>query len=1111
MKRARRHWGWLLLLVPLALGFTRLRFNADVLDLLPGDQPAVRGLKLYQQHFANARELIISLRASDGEQAASFANALAARLRRETNLVAGVSWHPPWIGHPEQAAEIVAHLWFNQPPEAFGALTNRLAPGRLDAVLADARETLATSLSPLDLARRSFDPFDLMTVPTAANVGGFSAEQGDRAFASDDGTFRVLFVQARPDLGGYHECSAFLKSVRAIVADTLASEGRGGAVLVRYTGRPAFVAEIAANMQRDLSGSVTATAAIIALLFWLTHRRWLPMLWLLTLLALVLAGTLALGGLVLGTVNVLSLGFAAVLLGLAVDYAVVHYQEALAHPQLSVPEIRRAIAPSIFWAAITTIAAFFVLNFSGLPGLAQLGTLVGLGVALAAMVMVMIYLPPLFPNRRNAPPGQLRCAWWSFFVPPKEAMPDRVPGADGLHTRVALVVTLLLVASTAGVLCLRRPGLDRSPRAIQPQQAEAQAALEEVTALLDLPRDSLWVVVSGKDERQVQARLERTETRLQHARSNQVTGDFLLPSALWPRAEFQDANRAAARWLGAQGSRLREAALRAGFKPEALFLTDELMRTWARAGAATGVSWPTNDMSRWLLKRFVARTPSDFLMMGVVYPATNHAGLTPLVELSADLAKDGVLLSGWELLGATTLQRVRERLWLVVMPMVLLVSLSLWFAFGRATEILLGLAVLGLSGLVLLTVMALAGWSWNLMNLMALPLVLGTGVDYSIFIQLALRRHGGDVRVVQRSVGRALLLCGGTAIAGFGALAWSGNVGLASLGKVCAAGIAANMLIAITLLPAWWHAARGRAGHPGGGAPSSFYRAWLWKLGLAVARWTPAAVFNAFCRFIAEMYFRLHRERRETVIRNLLPLVDGNHVAAHRAARQLFRHFALKLADLWRFEAGRDLSGLLRPPTDWSVVEQARARGQGVLFVTPHLGNWELGGMLLLNRGYNFIAVTQAEPGEGLTELRAGQRARRGIETLVIGGEGFAVVELVKRLQDGAIAALLLDRPAGQNGANIALFGRPFRASLAPAELARAAGCLIIGVTVVREGTGYAVRLTPPFAYDRQALGSREARVAFTQEILRAFENEIRQHPEQWYHFVPIWPDSAVR
>jgi predicted RND superfamily exporter protein len=99
--------------------------------------------------------------------------------------------------------------------------------------------------------------------------------------------------------------------------------------------------------------------------------------------------------------------------------------------------------------------------------------------------------------------------------------------------------------------------------------------------------------------------------------------------------------------------------------------------------------------------------------------------------------------------------------------------------------------------------MRLAGWSWNLLNLMGLPLILGTGVDYSIFMQLALRRYHGDLRMAHHAVGRALLLCGGTATAGFGALAFSTNAGMASLGEVCAVGIASNMLISVFLLPFW--------------------------------------------------------------------------------------------------------------------------------------------------------------------------------------------------------------------------------------------------------------------------------------------------------------------
>ena len=189
-----------------------------------------------------------------------------------------------------------------------------------------------------------------------------------------------------------------------------------------------FVEEIATSMQHDMSHSVGITSTIIALLFWLTHRRWRPMLWLLALLMLILGATLALGGLVLGTISVVSLGFAAVLLGLAVDYAVVHYQEALAHPQMTVPEIRRAIAPSILWAAITTMSAFLVLNLGGLPGLGQLGTLVAIGIALSALVMVMIYLPPLFPERRKPRPDQPPFRWWNYFVAPQGA-PASLPAS----------------------------------------------------------------------------------------------------------------------------------------------------------------------------------------------------------------------------------------------------------------------------------------------------------------------------------------------------------------------------------------------------------------------------------------------------------------------------------------------------------------------------------------------------------------------------------------------------------------------------------------------------------------------------------------------------------
>ena len=218
MRLLLKRWWWLILAVLAGVGWWRVRIDVEMLNLLPPDQPAVQGLKLYQQHFANARELIITIRAPEAEKAERLAGALAARLREETNLVAGVSWQPPWMEQPAQVAELVAWLWLSQPPETFGVLSNRLVAGHRESVLAETKEALTTSLSPMDLARRAFDPFDLLSVPALTNFSGLSAEQGQGMFASPDGTFRVLYVQARPDLTSYKSCASWLASVQQAVA-----------------------------------------------------------------------------------------------------------------------------------------------------------------------------------------------------------------------------------------------------------------------------------------------------------------------------------------------------------------------------------------------------------------------------------------------------------------------------------------------------------------------------------------------------------------------------------------------------------------------------------------------------------------------------------------------------------------------------------------------------------------------------------------------------------------------------------------------------------------------------------------------------------------------------
>ena len=348
----------------------------------------------------------------------------------------------------------------------------------------------------MDMARRSFDPFDLLDMPALTNLSAFSMRQGQpqmmSGFASSQGTFRLVFVQSAIDLTSYRSCESWLNAIHAVVAELRAGQPKEewDGVVVRYTGRPVFVREIAASMQHDISGSVIGTSLIIALLFWLTHRRWLPMLWLLALLALILVATLALGGLVLGTISVVSMGFAAILLGLAVDYAVVHYQEALAHPQLSVPgdspgdcpehslgghhnheRVSGAEPGGVAWAGATGHAG----RHRHRPG----GFRHGDDLSAAAVSRDAEHRP------RRVPP-----AWWSYFIPPQQALGRGL--APGPHGRPAMVLTGLVLLAACLVLCFHRPGLDKSGNALRPQRGEAEAALAEITSEMGLaPRPPL--------------------------------------------------------------------------------------------------------------------------------------------------------------------------------------------------------------------------------------------------------------------------------------------------------------------------------------------------------------------------------------------------------------------------------------------------------------------------------------------------------------------------------------------------------------------------------------------------------------------------------------------
>jgi predicted exporter/lauroyl/myristoyl acyltransferase len=1082
-----RRWFLALLLLAIVAGCFRLHLDVQILDLLPPRLKVVEGLKLYQENFSNNRELIVSVRMADAPTADAATESLAAAFRAQSNLVESVRWRPVWLEDPALSAELLACIWFNQAPPDFRALADRLAQTNLLNILQSTKESLATSFSPADLARMAYDPYGMTALPESTMAQTPQSMRDQNWFASEDGTYHVLFVQARSALANYAQSIEWVDAMQRVAGQWQRNNARFAGARLAFTGPPAFVAEAAAGMRHDLTGSVLGTLVFIGLLFWLAYRDWRPLILIVVLLGLIVAVALALGGLFMGTLNVVSLGFAGILLGITADYALVLYQSSLANSGTDPARARRKVAAGILWSAVTTAGAFLFLRCSGFPGLAQLATLAALGLVFGA-ILILTFFPAAFNFAGN------------------HRMTPRLPAFT--RTRAfAVVGTVCVVIFVIAGWAWRRPLIDYGGDALQPANSHPYAALKEMEQELDRSEEPYIALVRGKTEQDVLRRLTALNAALTNAVAHREISSFMLPLLLWPRPEAQAANRQTAQQLWDRRTALRQAALTNGFSTNALVLSDALLETWHQAAQSPGVFWPANEMSRWILQRVVARNANGFLAMGPVYP-NKGASADAAAELTRQLPADETWLAGWQPLAGQLLRMIGARLaWMLGGVLVFLV-IALRLALGQWIEVLLSFCALGLSGLCLCAFMQIMGWSWNLLNVMALPLLLGAGVDYTILMQLALRRHRGNLAAAHREIGVALVLSCATAAAGFGSLSWATNAGLAGLGRVCAVGILATGFVAIFLLPFWRRDTRPAGALPT--APPGIYSAISWKFGLTLVRVVPQRLLYGAAESLSVWYCWMNKSRRETVIANLLPVLGGQRAEAQRACRRLFRNFGHKLVDLWRCEAGLPSAPLIIELVGAERLLEAHRRKQGILLVTPHLGNWEVGGYALAARGIKLYVVTLSEPAAGLTETRAQARARNGIETIVVGDDPFGFVQIIKRLQDGAVMAILLDRPQESSRVTIDFFGRPFHAAVAAAELARASGCLILPVFLPRAGRGYRIELQPAIGYERDELGGREGRQRLTQRIFRAFEPFVRQYPDQWYHFIPIWPSAKT-
>jgi KDO2-lipid IV(A) lauroyltransferase len=189
-----------------------------------------------------------------------------------------------------------------------------------------------------------------------------------------------------------------------------------------------------------------------------------------------------------------------------------------------------------------------------------------------------------------------------------------------------------------------------------------------------------------------------------------------------------------------------------------------------------------------------------------------------------------------------------------------------------------------------------------------------------------------------------------------------------------------------------------------------------------------------------------------------------------------------------------------------------RARGQGVVVATGHIGPWQLGPYLLEEAGHTPLVLAMArEPdarAQALEQLLAMRRRFRVVYT----DEPFASLALLRALKDGGVVAAQMDRPPpltnAKNRLRAPFFDGEAAFAAGPAVLARVTGAALVPVFLIAHGPSR-VRVEVGEAVDVAHTRDREADVAAaTRGLARAYEACVRAHPYQWYAFHDFWAQA---
>lgn len=288
----------------------------------------------------------------------------------------------------------------------------------------------------------------------------------------------------------------------------------------------------------------------------------------------------------------------------------------------------------------------------------------------------------------------------------------------------------------------------------------------------------------------------------------------------------------------------------------------------------------------------------------------------------------------------------------------------------------------------------------------------------------------------------------------------------------------------------------------------------LWfPLGLAFARLLPRRAMYAMARQTVSRVLRMRPKYVAALRKNLSVILgrpEDSREVGETARRLIDAHF-FSWIDFLHFASRppEKSSRLVESVVGYSRIVEGLERGKGVLLLTGHLGNWEVGGLMLaeMRQPIHVVLVPDMFPAVEAARRRLHERA--GVTEIPVDRSIVPTLTVLRALAGNAVVAMQGDRDFDNSGSAAPFFGKPAYFPRGPIRVAMATGAVVLPAFIVRVPDGrYRAIVEEPLEIERG--GDREAAFeANLRRYVRILERYVAEYPEQWYCFYPFWEDPS--